>query len=148
MRSNWEGASLPEVVGHTLAAHAAAAGEGRIVISGPPVRLSPASVVTVNFAFHELATNAAKHGALSVPEGRVEIAWTVARAEGGPCTVEILWRERGGPPVRRSERRGFGSRLIESGLAREFGAEVALDFAPEGVKCHIRLPLAAEEGEG
>ena len=57
--------------------------------------------------------------------------------------AEIAWRERGGPAVRQPERRGFGSRLIEQTLAREFGAEVRLDFAPAGVECHIRLPLAA-----
>lgn len=143
-RSGWEGAPLPEVVGQTLAPHAAAAGEGRIAVTGPPVLLPSAAVVTVNLAFHELATNAAKHGALSVPEGRVEVGWTLDRSQrGAPPAVEIVWRERGGPPVRPPERRGFGSRLIEGGLAREFGAAVRLDFAPEGVECRIRLPLLA-----
>lgn len=145
MRGEWQGASLLEVVGQTLAAHAAAAGEGRITTSGPPVRLPPGAVVTANLAFHELATNAAKYGALSTPEGRVEVAWTLGHAEGdGPRVVEILWRERGGPSVRPPERRGFGSQLLERALSRESGAEVALDFAPEGVECRIRLPLTAE----
>jgi two-component sensor histidine kinase len=102
-------------------------------------------VLTVNLALHELATNAAKYGALSVPDGRVEVAWSIDRVDHRRRMVEIVWRERGGPAVRPPELRGFGSRLIESGLAREFGSTVSLDFAPAGVECRICLPLAASD---
>jgi two-component sensor histidine kinase len=146
-QGEWEGASLPEIVGQSLAPYAAAVGEGRVVMTGPPVRLPSSAVLTANLAFHELATNAAKHGSLSVPEGRVEVGWAIDGRQGEASAVEIVWRECGGPPVRPPERRGFGSRLIESGLAREFGAEVQLDFAPEGVECHIRLPLVTKLAE-
>ena len=135
----WEGAALHEVAQRTLAAYGGA--PARCGVFGPPLRLVPTAVVTLNLAFHELATNAAKHGALSLPGGRVEVGWALEPGGGGPV-LAISWRESGGPPVRPPERRGFGSRLIERGLPQEFGAEVALDFAPAGVECRIRLPAA------
>ena len=140
--TSWEGAALREVARRTLAAYGGEA-PAPFGLSGPPVRLAPAAVVTLNLAFHELATNAAKHGALAVPGGRVEVGWAREAGEGGGDPVlAISWKERGGPPVRPPERRGFGSRLIERGLPQEFGAEVSLDFAPAGVECRIRLPAA------
>ena len=133
--------SLDDVVEQTLRPHDGA--PARVAAAGPPVRLAPNAAVTLNLAFHELATNAAKYGALSVPGGLVEATWTLKRCKGEEAPVlEVLWRERGGPPVRPPERRGFGSRLLERGLAQEFGGTVRLDFAPEGVECRIRLPLA------
>ena len=139
-RGGWERAPLAEVAGRALEPYAAA--PGRVVVAGPPVRLAPNAVVTLNLAFHELATNAAKHGALSAPGGSVEVGWALMRPKDKAPALEILWRERGGPPVRPPERRGFGSRLLERGLAQEFGATVRLDFAPLGVECRVRLPLA------
>jgi len=137
----WEGAALREVAQRTLAAYGGA--PARFGLSGPPVRLAPAAVVTLNLAFHELATNAAKHGALSAPGGRVEVGWALEAGEGsGGPLLAISWEERGGPPVRPPESRGFGSRLIERGLPQEFGAGVSLRFAPAGVECRIRLPAA------
>ena len=139
--SAWEGASLREVAQRTLAAYGGGA-PARFALSGPPVLLAPAAVVTLNLAFHELATNAAKHGALSAPGGRVEVGWALEARGGGGPVLAISWKERGGPPVRPPESRGFGSRLIERGLPQEFGAAVSLDFAPAGVECRIRLPAA------
>ncbi len=137
----WEGAPLHEVLRMTLEPYAADQA-GRVVLSGPDVMVPANSAVTANLAFHELATNAAKYGSLSVPGGRVEVTWTVERAgPRGPRMVEVAWRERGGPPVRPPERRGFGSRLLERGVAREFGSEVRLLFLPEGLECQMRLPL-------
>jgi two-component sensor histidine kinase len=150
-RGGWEGASLREVIERTLDAHAGDAQAGgiqagglgtqRFTLDGPPVLLPPNATVTVHLGFHELATNAAKHGSLSAPDGQVEVSWTLAHRAGGRV-LDILWRERGGPPVRVPDRRGFGSRLLEQGLAREFGGEVRLDFQPEGVACRMRLTLA------
>jgi PAS domain S-box-containing protein len=137
----WEGAALREVAQRTLAAYGGA--PARFALSGPPVRLAPAAVVTLNLALHELATNAVKHGALSAPGGRVEVGWALEAGEGGGGPIlAISWEERGGPPVRPPEGRGFGSRLIERGLPQEFGAGVSLRFAPAGVECRIRLPAA------
>jgi PAS domain S-box-containing protein len=140
----WEGAPLRELVERTLEPHAGAGAAARVAVQGPPVVLPPNAAVTVNLALHELATNAAKHGSLSVPGGRVEVAWTHG-GDGAADMLVILWREAGGPPVRPPERRGFGTRLLEQGLAREFGGEVRLDFLPAGVACRIGMALPRAE---
>jgi len=139
-QGGWDGAPLQAVIGGTLKPYEGV--PGRVAMAGPAVRLAPNTVVTLNLAFHELATNAAKYGALSPAGGRVEVTWALRRSEAGVPIVEILWRERGGPAVRPPERRGFGSRLLERGLTQEFAGTVRLDFLPEGVECHICLPLA------
>lgn len=145
-RGGWEGASLREVIERTLKAYAmdSDGAAGRVSAEGAPVQLAPNVTVTLNLALHELATNAAKYGALSVPDGHVEVTWMLERrARDETPVVAIVWRERGGPPVRPPQHRGFGSRLLEQGLVRESGGQVRLDFAPTGVVCRIRLPLAA-----
>ena len=138
-RCAWEGASLHDLVRQMLAPYAAG-DERRIALAGPEVRLNPNAAVGLAMAFHELATNAAKYGASSTSNGRIAITWTAERA-GAASAVEIRWAESGGPPVRPPCRRGFGSRLIERGLAHELEAELWLEFAPAGVECRIRLPL-------
>jgi two-component sensor histidine kinase len=135
--AGWEDAPLRGVVEGALAAYVG--GAGRITVEGIPVLLAANLVVTVSLAFHELATNAAKHGALSVPGGRVDVAWTVAPAGRRARQIEVVWRERGGPHVQPPERRGFGSQLLERGMAP--GATVRLDYQPEGLECCITLPL-------
>ena len=137
----WEGASLSDVVAQTLAPHRARGDNGGLILSGPAVRLAPNAAVTLTMAFHELATNAAKYGALSVKGGHVEVSWTTDR-ELDPTAVEIRWRETGGPSVAPPSRRGFGSRFLERSLAREFDGAVSLSFAPGGVVCLMRLPLS------
>jgi PAS domain S-box-containing protein len=138
IRSGWENAPLRDVVEGALAAYG---GEpGRIAIEGMPVLLPADLVVTVSLAFHELATNAVKHGALSRPSGSVSVAWAVGPAGKGARRVEIVWRERGGPPVRPPERRGFGSQLLEQGIRSQANGTVQLDFQPEGLECRIGLP--------
>lgn len=137
----WDGASLKDVIARTLAPYVADGQAGRIGLSGPNVRLSPNAAVSLTMAFHELATNAGKYGALSVVAGRVDVEWKVD-SPTEPTVVEIDWRESGGPRVSRPTRRGFGSRLVEKGLAREFDGRIELTFAPEGVRCHMHLPLS------
>ena len=137
-RNDWQGASLPEILGQPLAPHAATAGEGRIALSGPPVLLPPGAVVTVNLAVHELATNAAKHGALSRPGGTVTLTWCL---EGGG--LRLRWEESGGPPIAGPPtRRGFGSRLIEATVQTQLGGAVERDWEPGGLVCEIVVPLA------
>ncbi|HZH26123.1 MAG TPA: PAS domain S-box protein [Azospirillaceae bacterium] len=138
-RENWEGAGLREVVQEVIAPYI---GEGpnRFAIDGPDLRLAPEMALPLSMAVHELCTNAAKYGALSNMEGQVGIRWTVARTEAGP-RLHLRWAERGGPPVEVPKRRGFGSRMIERGLAHELSAEVRLEFAPSGVVCDIKAPL-------
>jgi two-component sensor histidine kinase len=133
----WEGASLSDVVSRTLAPYVE--GAHCLAVSGPAVRLAPNAAVTLNMAFHELATNATKYGALSRPGGRVDITWLTDDE-----AVLIDWRESGGPPVPTPTHRGFGSRLIERGLARELGSQARFAFLPEGLRCHIRLPISAK----
>ena len=139
--ASWDGASLHDVVERTLAPYRTDSDPARVTFAGPKVRLGPNAAVTLNMAFHELATNAAKYGSLSVGGGRVFVSWTIDRGEE-PNAIVIDWREAGGPTVEPSLRRGFGSRLLEQGLAREFDGDVQLTFAPEGVSCRMKLPLS------
>ncbi|MCG7360550.1 PAS domain S-box protein [Roseomonas sp. ACRSG] len=148
-RGGWDEAPLWEVVERTLEAYTADGEASRVSMNGPPVRLAPNITVTLNLALHELATNAAKHGALSASGGHVEISWLLEHRVGDQRPViVVLWRERRGPAVRPPERRGFGSLLLQQALPGESGGEVVLDFALEGVECCMRLPLASsEEGD-
>jgi PAS domain S-box-containing protein len=132
----WGGASLERVVKDAVE-HLA--GEGaRFDVEGEPLRLAPRAALALAMALHELGTNAVKYGALSVEGGRVSIGWA---EENGRLRLE--WRESGGPPVEAPSRRGFGSRLIERGLAADLGGTAALHFEPAGLRCQIEASLAA-----
>lgn len=133
-KRHWAGACLVEVANLTLGPY----GADRVVIDGPPVSLAPGVAVSLHLAFHELATNAAKYGALSAPGGQVRLEW---RADADDKLL-LLWRETGGPSVAPPTRRGFGTRLIERGLAHDLDGQVKLEFAHEGVRCSLRLPLS------
>jgi len=137
----WEGASLKDVIARTIAPYVAGGQTDRVQLTGPDVLLSPNAAVSLTMGFHELATNAGKYGALSVVGGRVDVEWRVDSLTH-PTRVEIGWQETGGPPVDPPARRGFGSRLLETGLAREFDGQVELSFAPGGLRCCMRLPLS------
>ncbi len=99
------------------------------------------AALTLGMTLHELATNAAKYGALSSEAGEVDVAWRRETAAAGDELV-LLWQERGGPPVRPPERRSFGSELIERGIAYGLGGTARLEFPPDGLRCELRLPLA------
>ena len=136
-RTCWTGVGLRDVVEQASAHHADSDG-GRILLDGEDVRLGPVAAVTLGMAFHELVTNAAKYGALSVPSGHVRVSW---RPGGAPGRLHLVWREAGGPPVGPPQRRGFGSQLIEQVLAYELEGEVNLDFQPQGVRCIMDMAL-------
>jgi PAS domain S-box-containing protein len=146
-RDDWDGASLADVMATAAAAHGGvsrgadrAAAAPAIRASGPAVRLAPEAAVALAMAFHELATNAAKYGALSVPGGRVEVVWGPT-ADGR--ALEIVWTEEGGPPiVSAPRRRGFGSGLLERGLARQLSGEVSIEFPSDGLRFRARLPFS------
>jgi PAS domain S-box-containing protein len=140
LRGNWNGAPLADVVERALSPYG---GADRAQLDGPPVLLPTNAVEILGLGFHELATNAAKHGALSVPDGQVEVRWSLRRTKSSTRLVEIVWREHGGPPVVPPASRGFGSRLLERGLTHDFGGTVKLDFRPEGLECRICLPVAS-----
>jgi PAS domain S-box-containing protein len=141
---SWSGAPLDRIVRESTEP---LAGEERCTASGDPLWLAPHAALALSLALHELATNAAKYGALSAEQGRVAIEW---RMDEDHLLLE--WKERGGPPVTPPERRGFGSRLIERGLESDLGGGAKLDFEPDGLRCTIRASLdsirAAEAGLG
>jgi PAS domain S-box-containing protein len=118
--------------------HYAADDASRYAIEGEDVPLPSNRAVPIGMMFHELATNAVKYGALSAPSGRVSVSWTVDRRA---WSLHLEWIEAGGPAVREPTRRGFGSRLIERGLAHELDAKVRLTFDPTGIRCTMDIPL-------
>lgn len=140
VRESWHGASLNELVRSQLAAYAGP-GQGQIAFEGPDVALKPEAAQNLGLALHELAINAQKFGALSVPTGRVSIRW--GRHDGGEDkAVELNWIEQFGPKVKARRKRGFGSLVIERNLARSLDAEVNLEFEPDGVHCRIVIPAS------
>jgi two-component sensor histidine kinase len=135
--TRWAGADLRRLVEQELAAYG---GGDRTTISGVSHALGPDAAQPIAMALHELATNAAKHGALSVPGGRVAIEWRRA-SDGG---LVIRWTETRGPAVSPPSRRGFGAELIEA-LSEQLGSATRFDWRPEGLVCEISLPAAAPE---
>ncbi|MFC4172985.1 sensor histidine kinase [Microvirga sp. GCM10011540] len=136
---NWEGTTLNRVVEMALRPHRNDR-EERIEINGPEVHLSSKTALAIAMALHELATNAIKYGALSNDCGTVSLHWQVEQAEG-EHRLHMVWSEQGGPSVMPPSRKGFGSRLIERGLAAELGGTVRLSYPPSGVVCVIDTPL-------
>ncbi|MGF9763982.1 HWE histidine kinase domain-containing protein [Microvirga sp. 0TCS3.31] len=140
-RENWEGAGLVEIVAQAFDPYRDPADDGsRIRLEGPDLRVTPSMALSLSMAMHELCTNAAKYGALGAPEGQVRVSWSSVETASGPRLV-MAWEENGGPPVAPPSRKGFGSRLIQDGLARELNGEVRLVYRPEGVACTIDVPL-------
>jgi PAS domain S-box-containing protein len=139
-RRHWQGADICEVIQGSLAAYRTNGGESRLNTAGPNIRLLPRAALALSMALHELATNAAKYGALSNSSGRVEVEWKISTG-AMPC-FSFRWAESGGPPVSAPKKRGFGSRLIERGLAQDLDGDIRLEFAPGGVICTIAAPLS------
>lgn len=129
---NWAGAELGDVVARAVEPFAAS----QVRHVGPSIQVSPRHALALSMALHELATNAAKYGALSCRDGLVNLAWTASAG-----ALEVRWQECGGPPVIRPERRGFGTRLLTEGLVRELGGGTELDYRPDGVCCTITAAL-------
>jgi PAS domain S-box-containing protein len=142
-RGRWESADFAAVLDGIFEPYRQRAGE-RIRLTGPHVNLAPRASLALAMVLHELATNAAKYGSLSVPTGALAVSWTVA-ADHGRRRLTIDWQETGGPPVRRPERQGFGSRLLERSIAHELKGSTEISFEPAGVRCRIAVPLASVE---
>jgi two-component system CheB/CheR fusion protein len=142
-RGSWEGVSFRDLLLQELEPYQSAEG-ARFTVRGPDVRLAPKAAVALAMAFHELATNAAKYGSFSTPAGEISVTWDVQNAS--PRTLRLTWVETGGPAVELPVHKGFGSRLIERGLALELDGEVELDFEPAGLICTITMPLPADKG--
>jgi PAS domain S-box-containing protein len=139
--TNWEGAHLLDLIREAVAAYQRE-GLGRIDIEGPNLWLRPHIALALSMALHELATNASKYGALSIPSGRVIIQCTVT--SHNPRLLSLRWEEIGGPPVTPPSRKGFGTRLIERGLSVELGGDAIITFEPSGVVCTLTTPLDNE----
>jgi len=135
--AQWRGTRLRRLAEAVLDAHRTE-DTGRITLSGPDVVLNARTTEAISLGLHELATNAAKYGSLSVPGGSVAVRWQVV--EPGH-RLKLHWVERDGPPVRPPAQRGFGSMLIEQGLVRELDGAVSLRFDPAGLQCEINFPL-------
>jgi two-component sensor histidine kinase len=134
-RSSWAGADLRAILTRELSPY----GAGRADLDGESVRLVPRAAVALGMVAHELATNAAKYGALSNGEGRIAAVWRLETAQSGKL-LNLAWRELGGPRVNPPSRRGFGSRLIAMSLQGELGGTSNLQFHPDGVICDITIP--------
>ena len=133
VETRWIGAELSSVAAQELAPYSAT-GEGRVRIDGPQLLLEPNAAQSIAVALHELATNAAKYGALSAAGGRIDLAWTYAA--GG--LLDLRWAESGGPAVRPPTRQGFGTRIIKL-MSTQLKGDARFDWRPEGLICEFSL---------
>jgi two-component system, chemotaxis family, CheB/CheR fusion protein len=138
-QSGWAEAGLHELISAELSPHRT---DGALQISGPPVMLKPQAALFITLALHELSTNAAKYGALSVPGGRVMVSWIITGDR--PPRLEINWQEEGGPKVDGFGAPGFGTELIERGIRFELQGEARLETVNGGLHCTIGIPANPE----
>ncbi len=138
-RFSWDGSVVRLLVASELEPFASSAAQ-RVEMIGPLVQLDSISTIGLGTVLHELASNAVRHGALSVPEGRVEVTWNVMgdSAEG---VLELVWREMNGPPVPASRQRGLGARLIEGTVRGSLRGTVRIEYPVEGFNCRLTIPL-------
>lgn len=134
--SDWSNAPIAEIVRSELAPYMAMS-DSHVDMAGPDISLAPNDALSLGLALHELATNAAKYGALSTPEGRILIEWRMA----SPEVAELHWRESGGPAVTVPNKRGFGRDLLEKIVAHELQSKVDLRFDAQGVECTLQVPI-------
>jgi PAS domain S-box-containing protein len=136
VQNQWHGASLEDLVRAQLAHFADLIGS-RITAHGPTLHLNAAAAQALGLALHELATNAGKYGALSTDAGRIDVGWQL-----DSDTITMSWTERGGPPVRPPERRGFGTTVIEAMAKQTVSGKVQLNYAPSGLEWRLTCPAA------
>jgi PAS domain S-box-containing protein len=144
-RRHWTSADLRDIIAGATAPYLTRS-QDQAMLEGEVVIVTPRVALTLAMAMHELATNAAKYGALSVPEGGVAVRWRVLHAPRH--VLQIEWREHDGPPVSVPERRGFGSRFIEGSVASELQGTARLDFAADGLCCSMEIPIGTESVGG
>jgi two-component sensor histidine kinase len=136
-QSRWDGVDLAELVRRQLAPNGT---DANTTIGGPNVALPVAATQVLAMVLHELATNAAKYGALSTPHGRVEVTWNRGPGEDA-ANLSVAWREIGGPAVAASPDCRCGIRIIRDLIPQELGGSVDLAFASGGVCCKIEIPM-------
>jgi two-component sensor histidine kinase len=135
--ANWSGVSFEAMLLDELAPYSRDDGSN-VRVSGPPLALTAKCSLTLGMTVHELATNAAKYGALSTEEGSVDVAWHV---DSENRQLRISWTEAGGPTVSPPRHSGFGRLLLERALASDLGGDVRLDFVEGGLQCLIAIPF-------
>lgn len=134
---DWTGASVQTLLANQLGSYSDFIGN-RITLDGDDIQLKPDATQNIALAIHELVCNAAKYGALSVDDGKIDITW---RTEEGDAPVfRLVWKETGGPPVEAPDLVGFGRMMIERVVGKALDGEVKLDFEPDGVRCVIEIP--------
>jgi two-component sensor histidine kinase len=129
----WDGADFGEILTRILLPH----DEGRSIVRGPLVSIGERAVTSVALLFHELATNVAKYGSLSVNQGAVQIEW-----EADERNMRLQWRETGGPTTKPLERQGNGAKIV-NGTVQQLGGTIDYDWRPEGLTVRLRLPIAS-----
>lgn len=139
-RQHWKSADFRDIVKGATTPHLSRPDE-QIAIEGETITVSPRMALTMALVLHEMTTNAAKYGALSAPEGRIEIGWRVEPRPPKSPLLHIEWRERNGPPVEAPARPGFGSRFIQGSVTAELRGSVRMNFNPDGLHCTIDVPL-------
>jgi two-component system, chemotaxis family, CheB/CheR fusion protein len=138
-RSGWREVSVAELLSTQLAPFAS---EGnRYSIDGENVLLTASAALALGLILYELATNATRHGALSVPDGRVDVAWRLESRGDGASALIFNWHERHGPSVSTPERRGFGSELLQRQLRYELNGNATMDFHPDGLRVQLEIPV-------
>jgi two-component sensor histidine kinase len=137
--SRWEGVELSQLVAEEMAPFGGQA--SRVALSGEKLLLWPAAAQSLALVIHELATNAAKYGALSTLDGRIEIKWHVVSGE--PRTLVMDWTERSSVTVAEPTSLGFGSRVIAASVERQLQGRVTPDWRPDGLHCRLEFPLRA-----
>jgi two-component system CheB/CheR fusion protein len=147
IEEDWKGASLDKLIEVQLAPFVGADAM-RVETAGPKLMLATGAVQTLGLALHELATNASKYGALSVPGGRVILSWSLDNGNGAPASFRMKWREEGGPPVKPPKRKGFGRFVTDQMVTRALNATVKTDFAPEGLQWTLQMPASEALGIG
>jgi two-component system CheB/CheR fusion protein len=137
-RGNWQGADLKQLVTGALRSYISPDGNN-IWIEGPELTLEPGAATTLGMVFYELATNAAKYGALSARAGQINIQWRLDTADEE--RVFLIWEESGGPAVNPDATEGFGSSFVRRSVEYEMSGHVGLELRPTGVRCLIEFPL-------
>lgn len=136
----WTGAEIGDLIRSQIGHYIDQVGK-QIFLSGPPLRLTSEISQNIGLALHELATNAAKYGALSIPTGRVDVSWTVGAPIKGKREIVLQWNESDGPPVKKPKRKGFGQVVIERTVSRALSGAVEMSYDPKGFSWKLTFPL-------
>jgi two-component sensor histidine kinase len=139
VRERWTGAGCRTLIEGAVTAFQSKSLD-QFEIAGDNIAVSSGPAIALSMVIHELCTNAVKHGALSVPDGRVSISWSVS--DDHPKRFKLHWKEHAGPPVKEPFRKSFGSRLIEQALPGQLQGEARVRFQPDGLSCEVNVPLS------